>query len=60
MKTTATMGFMRHLLALLIILAALLACHVAYARGGQDADDCPPGSTDPDCKDASQAAPKGK
>ncbi len=35
----------------LFVLAAILggAALTAYARG-QQGDDCPPGSTDPDCK----------
>lgn len=39
---------MRNLLAFLILLAALGTATAAFARG-QSADDCPPGSTDPDC-----------
>jgi hypothetical protein len=34
--------------AVLVLLTLSVAGHV-YARGGQDADDCPPGSKDPDC-----------
>jgi hypothetical protein len=41
---------MRYLLAVLIMSAAIISTTVAFARGGQDADDCPPGSTDPDCR----------
>ena len=38
-------------LALLIaFLVPLIAAGSAHARGGQGADDCPPGSADPDCK----------
>ena len=40
---------MRNVVALLILLTALLVGTAAHARGGQSADDCPPGSTDPDC-----------
>ncbi len=49
---------MRHMIAALFVLMALVAANAVYARGGQSADDCPPGSTDPDCKDASGASPK--
>lgn len=45
---------MRHLMALLIVLAGLAAGTAAMARGGQSADDCPPGNTDPDCKGVSK------
>jgi len=41
---------MRKIVALLILLTALFGIVDAHARGGQGADDCPPGSTDPDCK----------
>ena len=34
---------------ILLLLASLFAAAPAYARGGQAADDCPPGSKDPDC-----------
>jgi len=38
-------------LALVAALAAAvpLATSPAFARGGQSADDCPPGNKDPDC-----------
>jgi len=41
---------MRYLMAVVTVLVALAAGSIAMARGGQAADDCPPGSTDPDCK----------
>jgi hypothetical protein len=41
---------MRNVMCLLIVIAALFASPTALARGGQSADDCPPGSTDPDCR----------
>jgi len=41
---------MRNLIALLVVLASLVMGTAAMARGGQAADDCPAGSTDPDCK----------
>lgn len=44
----------------LLLLAPLVLATVAYARGGQDADDCPAGSTDPDCKTAGDPPPKAK
>jgi hypothetical protein len=40
---------MRAKIALLIFLAALFAVSAADARGGRT-EDCPAGSTDPDCK----------
>jgi hypothetical protein len=40
-------------LALLIVLFGLSASGGALARGGQSADDCPPGSKDPDCRSSS-------
>ena len=40
---------MKNLFAILLLLATLFAVTPAFARG-QSADDCPPGSTDPDCK----------
>ena len=36
-------------LAALVALTALAATPAAYGRGGQAADDCPPGNKDPDC-----------
>jgi len=48
---------MRNIIALLILLMALFAVTAAQARGGQSADNCPPGSTDPDCI---AAKPAGK
>jgi hypothetical protein len=50
---------MRNVIALLVVLTALLTATAAQARGGQSADDCPPGSNDPDCK-GSAAPAKGK
>jgi hypothetical protein len=35
---------------LLLVLLTLFGPVAAMARGGQAADDCPPGSNDPDCK----------
>jgi hypothetical protein len=46
---------MRSLLSLLVLLAVLFGSTAAMARGS-GADDCPPGSTDPDCV----AKPNGK
>jgi hypothetical protein len=40
---------MRNLGFIVLLLVALFATAPAYARGGQSADDCPPGSKDPDC-----------
>jgi hypothetical protein len=40
---------MHKLIAFLVLLIALFSGIAAYARGGQAADDCPPGTTDPDC-----------
>ena len=40
---------MRKAFAIFFLFLALLAAAPAWARGGQAADDCPPGSTDPDC-----------
>ena len=37
-------------LAIVLLLSLLAITQPAYARGGQGADDCPAGSTDPDCK----------
>ncbi len=41
---------MRNVLIIMILLASLGIIGNAQARGGQAADDCPPGSSDPDCK----------
>lgn len=41
---------MRKVIALLFLMMTLFGVVNAHARGGQGADDCPPGSTDPDCK----------
>jgi len=41
---------MRYLMVVLLVLSALAAGTAAMARGGQAADDCPPGNNDPDCK----------
>ena len=40
----------KRLIALLVVLFGLSASVAALARGGQSADDCPPGSKDPDCR----------
>jgi len=42
-------AIMRNLGFIVLLLAALFASPPAFARGGQAADDCPPGSKDPDC-----------
>lgn len=34
----------------LLMLLLVLGMTAAVARGGRSADDCPPKSTDPDCK----------
>jgi hypothetical protein len=39
----------RKWVAAILVLLALSAVSHVYARGGQDADDCPPHSKDPDC-----------
>ncbi|MDR3448395.1 MAG: hypothetical protein P4M15_01365 [Alphaproteobacteria bacterium] len=39
---------MHKFLTFLVLLAVLLGSASAFARGGRT-DDCPPGSTDPDC-----------
>ena len=45
---------MRNLITLLVLLTVLCGVsHVAFARGS-GADDCPAGSTDPDCVAASK------
>ena len=49
---------MRNTIALLALLIALVITTAAQARGGQSADDCPPGSTDPDCKGAASSPGK--
>jgi hypothetical protein len=41
---------MRKLVALSILLLVLFGIVAADARGGRGSDDCPPKSTDPDCK----------
>jgi hypothetical protein len=41
---------MRSIMLVLLVLAALGTGTAAMARGGQAADDCPPGNNDPDCK----------
>ncbi len=40
----------RSTIAILVLLAGLALTVGAFARGGQAADDCPPGSKDPDCR----------
>ncbi|MBV8060021.1 MAG: hypothetical protein JO126_00185 [Alphaproteobacteria bacterium] len=42
-------GLVRGLIAILVLMMGLLAVTSADARGGRS-DDCPPDSTDPDCK----------
>ena len=42
-------GAMRKIVSLLILLLALFGVAAADARGGRG-EDCPPKSTDPDCK----------
>jgi hypothetical protein len=43
------LAMMKRTWIILMLLATLLAAPSAYGRGGQAADDCPPGSKDPDC-----------
>jgi hypothetical protein len=40
------------MLRLMLVLIGLAVASSAHARGGQAADDCPPGSNDPDCRGA--------
>ncbi len=40
---------MKKIVLLLLILLAAVPASQVFARGGQAADDCPPGSKDPDC-----------
>ena len=47
---------MRSLVTLLVLLSVLFAATAAQARGS-GADDCPPGSTDPDCTQAPPPSP---
>jgi hypothetical protein len=42
-------GAMRKIVSLLVLLSVLFGAVAADARGGRS-DDCPPNSTDPDCK----------
>lgn len=49
---------MRHIITFIVLLTIILGATAAVARGGRTADDCPPGSTDPDCVDATK--PPGK
>jgi len=55
---------MRKLIAILALLALVSSATVAEARGGRTtAEDCEPGSADPDCPDApaqNKAAAPGK
>lgn len=47
--TTLKKLFARYMaLALVVTVTSVGMAHLAIARG-QSADDCPPGSTDPDC-----------
>jgi hypothetical protein len=39
----------RKLFTALLLLLVLSGVSTVYGRGGQDADDCPPTSKDPDC-----------
>jgi hypothetical protein len=48
MARTVYEGTMRSLFALLVLIAILFGVSAADARGGRT-DDCPQGSTDPDC-----------
>jgi hypothetical protein len=41
---------MKKVVSLLVMLLVLFGVAAADARGGRGSDDCPPGSTDPDCK----------
>jgi hypothetical protein len=41
---------MRKIVSLLILLLLVFGMADAVARGGRGSDDCPPKSTDPDCK----------
>ena len=49
---------MRKSIALVFFLLSLLTVTEVLARGGQSSDDCPPGSKDPDCADATGAPKK--
>ena len=49
-RTLTTVTSVRSTLAVLVLLAGLAVTATALARGGQAADDCPPGSKDPDCR----------
>lgn len=40
---------MKKIAAILMFLLALSTVSLVYGRGGDAADDCPPGSKDPDC-----------
>ena len=53
-------GIMRNVVTLLVLLAILFGATAAIARGGRDSNDCPPGSTDPDCATTPPTAPPGK
>jgi hypothetical protein len=41
---------MRKIVSLLVLFVVLLGVVAADARGGRSDADCPPKSTDPDCK----------
>jgi hypothetical protein len=45
MSSRTARGFIQ----MLLVLFGLALSVVCHARGGQAADDCPPGSKDPDC-----------
>jgi hypothetical protein len=47
---------MKKIVIILAMLIPLLAADLAYARN-QQADDCPPGNKDPDCKGKDQPPP---
>lgn len=42
---------MKRLPAFVLLLLILFSGSPSFARGGQAADDCPPGNKDPDCVD---------
>jgi len=47
---------MRNIVTLLVLLAVLFSATAVYARGS-GADDCPAGSTDPDCVGTKKSPP---
>jgi len=40
---------LRRLISAVLLMLAIFAATDVYGRAGQAADDCPPGSKDPDC-----------